>query len=152
MPGVVNLHLESTQVQIKLIVAVCQGNGIGKENQLPWRIKSELAQFAKLTKSTIDFSKRNAVIMGRKTWESLPTRVRPLKNRINIVLSSLPKDKISDHEDVFVCSGYDKALDLVDQMSDKNLNNPFFCYDFIKSQGWLHGEWKSSNKWVYTEF
>ena len=119
MPGVVNLHLESTQVQIKLIVAVCQGNGIGKENQLPWRIKSELAQFAKLTKSTIDCSKRNAVIMGRKTWESLPTRVRPLKNRINIVLSSLPKDKISDHEDVFVCSGYDKALDLVDQMSDK---------------------------------
>ena len=81
MPGVVNLHLESTKVQVKLIVAVCQGNGIGKDNQLPWRLKSELAHFAKLTKSTVDFSKRNAVIMGRKTWESLPARVRPLKHR-----------------------------------------------------------------------
>ena len=119
MPGVVNLHQEAAKVQVKLMVAVCQGNGIGRDNQLPWRIKTELAQFAKMTKSTIDFSKKNAVVMGRKTWESLPARVRPLKNRINIVLSRQPQSLISDHEDVFVCHNYDEALSRVDDMKDK---------------------------------
>ena len=119
MPGVVNLHQEAAKVQVKLIVAVCQGNGIGRDNQLPWRIKTELAHFAKMTKSTIDFSKKNAVVMGRKTWESLPARVRPLKNRINIVLSRQPQSLISDHEDVFVCHNYDEALSRVDDMKDK---------------------------------
>ena len=119
MPGVVNLHQEAAKVQVKLMVAVCQGNGIGRDNQLPWRIKSELAHFAKMTKSTIDFSKKNAVVMGRKTWESLPARVRPLKNRINIVLSRQPQSSISDHEDVFVCHNYEEALSRVDDMKDK---------------------------------
>ena len=119
MPGVVNLHQEAAKVQVKLIVAVCQGNGIGRDNQLPWRIKSELAHFAKMTKSTIDFSKKNAVVMGRKTWESLPARVRPLKNRINIVLSRQHQSSISDHEDVFVCHNYEEALSRVDDMKDK---------------------------------
>ena len=119
MPGVVNLHQEAAKVQVKLIVAVCQGNGIGRDNQLPWRIKTELAHFAKMTKSTIDFSKKNAVVMGRKTWESLPARVRPLKNRINIVLSRQPQSSVSDHEDVFVCHNYEEALSRVDDMKDK---------------------------------
>ena len=120
MPGVVNLHLESTKVQKKLIVAVCHGNGIGINNQLPWRLKSELAHFARLTKSTIDFSKKNAVIMGRKTWESLPQRVRPLKNRINIVLTrSKTREEITDQDDVLVAASYDEALDLVDEMGEK---------------------------------
>ena len=119
MPGVVNLHQEAAKVQVKLIVAVCQGNGIGRDNQLPWRIKTELAHFAKMTKSTIDFSKKNAVVMGRKTWESLPARVRPLKNRINIVLSRQHQSSISDHEDVFVCHNYEEALSRVDDMKDK---------------------------------
>ena len=119
MPGVVNLHQEAAKVQVKLIVAVCQGNGIGRDNQLPWRIKTELAHFAKMTKSTIDFSKKNAVVMGRKTWESLPARVRPLKNRINIVLSRQHQSSISDHEDVLVCHNYEEALTRVDDMKDK---------------------------------
>ena len=119
MPGVTSLNSETSKIPIKLIVAVCQGNGIGKDNQLPWRLKSELAHFAKLTKSTIDFSKQNAVIMGRKTWESIPSRVRPLKNRINIVLTSQPKSSISDDDNVLVCSGYQEALDQVDTMTDK---------------------------------
>ena len=121
MPGVLDLHLESSKVQVKMIVAVCQGNGIGKDNNLPWRLKADLAHFAKMTKSTIDFSKKNAVIMGRKTWEPLPARVRPLKNRINIVLSRQSPSSLNtaDHEDVFVCQDYEEALKLVDNMKAK---------------------------------
>lgn len=47
-----------------------------------------MALFARLTKWTMDSEKKNAVIMGRKTWESIPEKNRPLPNRLNIVLSS----------------------------------------------------------------
>ena len=50
-------------------------------------LRKDLALFAQLTKSTTDPSKKNAVIMGRKTWESIPIKNRPLANRLNIVLS-----------------------------------------------------------------
>jgi len=113
------LHLESRKLQLKLIVATCQDNGIGKDNNLPWRLKSELAYFARMTKTTQDFSKQNAVLMGRKTWESIPSRIRPLRNRVNIVLTSLPKTEISDSDDVLVCRNFPEAVDLVDSLRDK---------------------------------
>merc|ERR1712098_1039965 len=99
-------------------VAVCQNNGIGKDNSLPWRIKSELAYFAKMTKTVSNFSKQNAVIMGRKTWESIPSRIRPLKNRINIVLSRQEKS-LSENENVFVCDSFANAIERVEGMKDE---------------------------------
>jgi dihydrofolate reductase len=51
--------------------------------------RKDMALFAKLTKHTNDTNKQNAVVMGRKTWESIPEKNRPLSNRLNIVLSSL---------------------------------------------------------------
>ena len=119
MPVKSDLISEAAKVQFKLIVAVCQGNGIGKDNNLPWRIKSELAYFAKMTKSVTNFSKQNAVIMGRKTWESIPSRIRPLKNRINIVLTRQDKSMISDDENVFVCDSFENAIETVEDMKDK---------------------------------
>jgi dihydrofolate reductase len=44
--------------------------------------------FTRMTSTTKDSSKQNAVIMGRRTWESIPKKYKPLANRINIVLSS----------------------------------------------------------------
>lgn len=64
---------------VNLIVARSRNNVIGKDNTLPWRIKGELDQFKKLTTG-------NAVIMGRKTFESLDCK--PLSDRLNIVVSS----------------------------------------------------------------
>ncbi len=51
-----------------------------------------MALFAQLTKWTNDPGKRNAVIMGRKTWESIPEKNRPLANRLNIVLSGTQQE------------------------------------------------------------
>ena len=81
-------------MKINLIVAGCRLNGnasdfgIGQEGQLPWRLKQELKHFATLTKYTKDEKKQNAVLMGRKTWESIPLKFRPLRNRYNMILSS----------------------------------------------------------------
>lgn len=61
-----------------IIVAADLNNGIGKNGSIPWHIKEDMAFFKEQTAG-------NTVIMGRKTWESLPTK--PLSNRVNIVLS-----------------------------------------------------------------
>lgn len=65
----------------KAIVAWSRGFGIGKSGGLPWVNKTDLARFARLTKG----QGNNAIVMGRKTWESLPKYGLP--NRHNIVLS-----------------------------------------------------------------
>lgn len=70
-----------------LIVAMDQSQGIGKDGTLPWHLPSDLKHFKAITTTTEDSSKENVVIMGRKTWDSLPDTFKPLPNRINIVLS-----------------------------------------------------------------
>ena len=72
---------------IDIFVAFDQNNGIGKQGTIPWKIPADLKRFRDITSTPLDQSKQNAVIMGRKTWESIPDKFRPLPNRRNIVLS-----------------------------------------------------------------
>ena len=75
-------------MKFNLIVAACgKSLGIGLNGELPWKLKSEMKYFAETTSKTKDIDKINAVIMGRKTWESIPLKFRPLKNRFNVILS-----------------------------------------------------------------
>ncbi|KAK3539110.1 hypothetical protein QTP86_025052, partial [Hemibagrus guttatus] len=76
--------------RLNCIVAVCPDMGIGKNGNLPWhpiRLSNEFKHFQKMTMTPSVEGKKNVVIMGRKTWFSIPPQNRPLKNRINIVLS-----------------------------------------------------------------
>lgn len=72
---------------LSLIVATDENNLIGNNNQLPWHLPADLTHFKKLTEG-------NIVVMGRKTYESLPEKFRPLPNRENIVLSRQKHFKI----------------------------------------------------------
>ena len=69
---------------INLIVAINKNNGIGMLNKIPWRLPSDLRYFKEITNSLGS----NSVIMGRKTWDSLP--FKPLPGRKNIVLTTNP--------------------------------------------------------------
>lgn len=77
--------------RFNIIFAIDSAFGIGKNGRMPWgRIPSDLAFFRDVTtrhKLGEYPPRRNAVIMGRKTWESLPESVRPLPDRINVVVS-----------------------------------------------------------------
>lgn len=74
-------------IHMNLIVAMDDRGGIGRNGNLPWDLPAEMARFTKLTTLTTNRGNKNAVIMGRKVWESIPPKFRPLKNRLNVVLS-----------------------------------------------------------------
>lgn len=78
-------------MKINSIVACSLNNGIGKNGDLPWRLAKEMKNFSKITKTTSNPEKQNAIIMGRKTWQSIPIKRRPLIDRLNIVLSKTLK-------------------------------------------------------------
>lgn len=70
-----------------IVVAMDQNRGIGRDGKLPWHLKCDLQHFKEITTKTQDKNKRNAVTMGRKTWDSLPAQFRPLPDRVNVVIT-----------------------------------------------------------------
>ena len=73
-------------MNFSIISAIDSKHGIGKAGGLPWRLKGDMAHFKQITAEARPGLK-NAVIMGRATWESLPSAFKPLPDRINVVLS-----------------------------------------------------------------
>ena len=72
----------------KCLIVACDKNlGIGKNNDLPWKLKQEMNFFKETTLSLKIYKKKNVVIMGRNTWESIPTKYKPLRDRINIIIT-----------------------------------------------------------------
>jgi len=89
---------------INIIVATSENNVIGKGNDIPWYIPEDLEHFKKLTTG-------NTVIMGRKTYESLPKEYRPLPNRINIVIT---RDKTYQAKGCLVVNSLEDAITKAD--------------------------------------
>ncbi|XKL65200.1 hypothetical protein PGB90_005286 [Kerria lacca] len=77
---------------INLIAAVSENNGIGIKGNLPWKLKKETEYYIRMTTQTKNTNKMNAVIMGRKTWDSVPSKYKPFSNRLNIVISQNEKN------------------------------------------------------------
>jgi dihydrofolate reductase len=105
---------------IAIVVAHSRNRVIGRQGDLPWHLPSDLKRFKELTTG-------GTVVMGRKTWESIPERFRPLPDRRNVVISrngcSAPEVCRSVEEalvgDCFVIGGgevYAQALPLADRV------------------------------------
>ena len=71
-----------TERLYNIIVAYDLNQGIGKNNRLPWHFSEDLKRFSKLTRG----EGKNAIIMGKNTWESIPKK--PLPKRDNLILST----------------------------------------------------------------
>jgi dihydrofolate reductase len=67
-------------VRVRVVAAVARGGVIGREGGLPWRLPEDMAHFREATIG-------HPVVMGRRTWESLPERFRPLPGRRNVVVT-----------------------------------------------------------------
>jgi dihydrofolate reductase len=77
---------------VGLVWAQSTSGVIGRGGDIPWRVPEDLARFKQLTIG-------HTVVMGRRTWDSLPARVRPLPGRRNVVLSR-QTDFMADGADV----------------------------------------------------
>jgi len=124
-------------MNVTLIAAVARDGGIGRDNELLARLPADMARFKALTLG-------HAVLMGRKTWDSLPPKFRPLPGRRNIVLSRQPGLALDgaevfadldaaltacgDLEEVFVIGGaqvYAAALPRADRLELTELDAEF---------------------------
>ncbi|MBI2388798.1 MAG: dihydrofolate reductase [Deltaproteobacteria bacterium] len=94
--------------KLALVVAVARNGVIGKDGGLPWRIPEDLRHFKRVTVG-------HAVIMGRKTWDSIG---RPLPDRRNIVVTRRPHE-LAVPAGVEVAGSFDEALSLARRTDDE---------------------------------
>eukprot|EP01045_Picozoa_sp_COSAG04_P048030 COSAG04_NODE_18218_length_448_cov_1.017192_1_plen_105_part_10 len=90
-----------------LVVAMDAKRGIGIEWRLPWHLPGDMAYFRSLTMATHVPRAKNAVLMGRRTWESIPERFQPLPKRRNVILTR-QTDYAASEADVF--ADFESAL------------------------------------------
>ncbi|KAF2727925.1 hypothetical protein EJ04DRAFT_516959 [Polyplosphaeria fusca] len=127
----------SGSLPLTLILAATPSLGIGKGGSLPWpQLKKEMGYFARVTKRvspspTANRRRINAVVMGRKTWDSIPPRFRPLKDRLNVVITrdaqnaqwkSVPKDAV---EGPVVATSLTSALECLQDDKDLEVEKVF---------------------------
>lgn len=107
---------------INLIVCHSSNKGIGLNNKIPWLLKSDLTHFKKITCSTDLPEEKNAVIMGKNTWLSLPSKSTPLKDRYNVVLTS-KKNKFDNYDKCdYITNSIDDSINhLTEKENIKNI-------------------------------
>ena len=94
--------------RINLIFARAANGVIGKDNTMPWHLPEDLAHFKRQTQGC-------PVVMGRKTWDSLPPRFRPLPGRSNIVVT---RQSDWQAEGALRAAGLPEALQLCGDVPD----------------------------------
>ena len=113
-------RLSMTRPYLTIVVALDDCLGIGRDNTVPWHIKNDLKFFRYVTTERTDSSKQNAIILGRKTFETFP---KPLPNRLNIVVSSNPALANTNHSNVARVDSFDNALKCAND--DPTVENTF---------------------------
>lgn len=144
---------------VSLIWAQAANGVVGYDNTLPWRIREDLARFRALTTG-------GTVVMGRRTWESLPPRFRPLPDRTNVVVTRDPSydapgavvvttvaEALAISDDVWVGGGaeiYAATMPIADRLviTDVDLEVAGDAYAPPVGPQWREldvGEWQTSS-------
>lgn len=146
-------------MKLGLIYARARNGVIGKDGGLPWHLPEDLAHFKRLTLGC-------SVIMGRKTWDALPPRFRPLPGRTNIVVTRQPdwraegaSSASSLAQAIHLCASqpiawviggaeiYAQALPMADTAEVTEIDADFSGDAFAPKLG---GEWKEVARQAHT--
>lgn len=152
-----------------MIAAMDEKKGIGKDGKIPWRIPEDMKHFKDLTLG-------HPVVMGRKTWDSLPPKYRPLRDRRNIIISrglgsgifgcdvcdslidALELASQVDKQRISIIGGgeiYQQALPLADVLDLTFVKGDFNCDTFFPDYKKLFPEvvyqtdWQTSNEFTF---
>ncbi|MCB0494289.1 MAG: dihydrofolate reductase [Cyclobacteriaceae bacterium] len=98
-------------MKISLIAAVAQNRVIGKENDLPWRLPDDMKYFMQTTSE-------HHVLMGRKNYDSLPDKFKPLPNRTNIVVT---RQNNFEAAGCTIVSSIEKGIEIASQNNEEEL-------------------------------
>ena len=100
---------------VDVIVAATARGGIGKGGTLPWHLPSDMNLFKDITSRVSSPDLKNAVIMGKRTWSSIPAKYRPLKGRVIVILSRSPGVRASEGipDDCLVSPSLEAAVTLL---------------------------------------
>lgn len=128
------------QPKLQIVAAACSNTGIGIGNLLPWRIPGDMAFFRKLTSRTSVPGSQNAVIMGRKTWDSIPDNLKPLKNRLNVVVSRTLRAPDVEKK-LHISESFEESIEFV--IADKTVDKIFIIggssiYDLALKSGYCY--------------
>jgi len=97
-----------------IIAGINNINGIGCNGSIPWKNKEDMIFFKKITSNTNNKLKENAIIMGRKTFESL--NEKPLPLRTNFVISRKKYDNVESFESLDLCLEYIKKMNNIERI------------------------------------
>ena len=103
-------------VNFSLVVAVDSNNGMGRAGALPWHLPGDMKHFKEITTRTESPDKKNVVVMGRKTWESLPGKFQPLPERINVIMT---RQEDFSEDDVIVVKSFAGLWKTLDEIFRK---------------------------------
>jgi dihydrofolate reductase len=153
-------------MEISLVVAVADNLAIGREGNLLWRLPKDMQYFKEVTWG-------HHVLMGRKTWESIPSKYRPLPGRVNIVISrnndfvaegckvvksveeGIEFARLSGEQELMVIGGgeiYRQTLIMADKIYLTKVHHTFIDADAffpeIKKEEWLtsKSEWNMADE------
>ncbi|QWF84953.1 dihydrofolate reductase [Amycolatopsis sp. CA-230715] len=147
---------------IGLVWAQSANGVIGRDGELPWYLPEDMKHFRTVTAGA-------TVLMGRRTWESLPPRFRPLPGRRNLVLSRTPQDGVETFadlpqalaavsEDVWVMGGaavYQAALPFADRIVVTEIQESFEGDTYAPGMGRAPdsvGAWQESSTGLHYRF
>ena len=142
-------------MKFSIILAVDDKNWLWKNNDLAWKISADLKYFKNITSSTTDLAKMNAIVMWRKTRESIPSKYRPLPQRLNCILTrGIKNDDIGSPIDDFVL--YFNSLErcLSELESKENIESIFIIgwanlYNQVLDNPMLDKIYLTKVKWDY---
>ena len=98
-------------MNISIIVAISKNRVIGKNNKLVWNLPDDMLYFSRMTKG-------HSIIMGRKNWDSIPKKYRPLPNRKNIVISRNINQKIKN---IDITRSIEEAIEIARENTDEEI-------------------------------
>jgi dihydrofolate reductase len=99
-----------SHIEFDIVAAADLADGIGAAGKVPWHLPTDLAHLKRLTSETEVPGTRNAVLMGRVTWDTIPDRWRPLPRRLNVVITRQLNLALPD--EVVRAPGLAQALEL----------------------------------------